>query len=239
MLFISMSGHRRQRFAVAKLLIVDGNAEDCARLSRHLHDAGHETICVTDAAAAVATVRGGHFDAVISEWNLADCSALELAAILRRDPQGSAARILVASMRSEPRDIVRALDGGIDDYLIKNGRPEELVARVNAALRRPAAGARDRLQVGAIILDRLSHKVTVTGQEIELAPAEFRLIAHFMENQGRVLGRKQLLAQVWNRRKGIGERTVDVHVRRLRAALHPHGCDDLLQTVRGFGYRFG
>ena len=83
------------------------------------------------------------------------------------------------------------------------------------------------------------HRVTVAGQEIELAPAEFRLMAFFMENPGRVLGRKQLLAQVWHRRNGIGERTVDVHVRRLRAALSPSGSDQLLKTVRGFGYRFG
>jgi two-component system phosphate regulon response regulator PhoB len=208
-------------------------------MSRHLRDAGHEAVCAADAAAAVALLQSSHFDAVITEWALADCSALDLAAILRRDPQSSGARILVASVRSEPRDIVRALDGGIDDYLVKTSRPEELVARVNAALRRPAAGARDRLQVGSVALDRVSHKVTVTGHEIDLAPAEFRLMAYFMENQGRVLGRKQLLAQVWNRRKGIGERTVDVHVRRLRAALEPHDCDDLLQTIRGFGYRFG
>jgi two-component system phosphate regulon response regulator PhoB len=95
------------------------------------------------------------------------------------------------------------------------------------------------LQVGSVVLDLASHKVTAAGQPIALAPAEFRLMAYFMENRGRVLGRRLLLAQVWNRRKGIGERTVDVHVRRLRAALTPHGCADLLQTVRGFGYRFG
>jgi two-component system phosphate regulon response regulator PhoB len=208
-------------------------------MSRHLREAGHEAVCAADAAAAVALLQGSHFDAVITEWDLSDCSALDLAAILRHDPQSSGARIIVASVRSEPRDVVRALDSGIDDYLVKTSRPEELVARVNAALRRPAAGARDRLQVGPVTLDRASHKVTVTGHEIDLAPAEFRLMAHFMENQGRVLARKQLLAQVWNRRKGIGQRTVDVHVRRLRAALAPHGCDELLQTVRGFGYRFG
>lgn len=234
-----MSGRTSQGFAVARLLIVDSSSEDCSNISRHLRDAGHEAVCASDAAAAVATLQGGHFDAVITEWNLADCSALDLAAILRRDSQSCGARILVASRRSEPRDIVRALDGGIDDYLVKTARPEELVARINAALRRPVTGAQERLQVGGVILDRVTHKVTVTGQEIDLAPAEFRLMAHFMENQGRVLGRKQLLAQVWNRRKGIGERTVDVHVRRLRAALAPHGCDELLQTVRGFGYRFG
>lgn len=208
-------------------------------MSRHLREAGHDAFCAADAMAAIAMMQGGHFDAVITEWHLADVSALELAASLRRNPQSASARILVASARSEPRDIARALDSGIDDYFVKPSRPEELVARVNAALRRPAATGGGVLQVGMVNLDRACHKVTVAGHEIDLAPAEFKLMAHFMENRGRVLGRKQLLAQVWNRRKGIGERTVDVHVRRLRAALTPHGCEDLLQTVRGFGYRFG
>lgn len=208
-------------------------------MSRHLREAGHDAVCAADATSAMAMMQGGHFDAVITEWNLSDVSALELAASLRRNPQSASARILVASARSEPRDIARALDSGIDDYFVKPSRPEELVARVNAALRRPASTGGGVLQVEMVNLDRACHKVTVAGQEIDLAPAEFRLMAHFMENRGRVLGRKQLLAQVWNRRKGIGERTVDVHVRRLRAALSPHGCESLLQTVRGFGYRFG
>jgi two-component system phosphate regulon response regulator PhoB len=95
------------------------------------------------------------------------------------------------------------------------------------------------LEVGPIRLDKLGHKVLVGSEEIELAPVEFRLMAYFMENPGRVMARRHLLEQVWRRRNGIGERTVDVHVRRLRAALEPHACDDLLQTVRGFGYRFG
>lgn len=224
---------------LAKLLVVDSSAEDRSRISMHLREAGHDAVCAADAASAMAVVETGHFDAVITEWHLTDTSALDLAEALRRNPRSATARILVASRRGEPRDIARALDSGIDDYLLKPSRPEELVARVNAALRRPTAGSGGALHVGLVTLDRVSHKVIAAGQEIDLAPAEFRLMAHFMENRGRVLGRKQLLAQVWNRRKGIGERTVDVHVRRLRAALTPHGCEDLLQTVRGFGYRFG
>lgn len=225
---------------MARLLVVDGSAEDRSSISRHLRDAGHDAVCAADAAAAIAIMQSSRFDAVITEWHLADTSALDLAAALRRNPRSADARILVSSACSEPGDIARAFDSGIDDYLVKPSRPDELVARVNAALRRPAAaGGAGALQVGPVLLDRICHKVTVAGHDIELAPAEFRLMACFMENRGRVLGRKQLLAQVWNRRKGIGERTVDVHVRRLRAALTPHGAEDLLQTVRGFGYRFG
>jgi two-component system phosphate regulon response regulator PhoB len=224
---------------LARLLVVDSSAEDRASISRHLRDAGHDAVCAADAAGAMEMLQAAHFDAVITEWRLADTSALDLAAILRGNPRSASARILVASACNEPGDIARALDSGIDDYLIKPSLPEVLVARVNAALRRPAAVGGAALHVGPVSLDRVVHRVTVAGHIIALAPAEFRLLAYLMENRDRVIGRKQLLAQVWNRRKGIGERTVDVHVRRLRAALTPHNCENLLQTVRGFGYRFG
>jgi two-component system phosphate regulon response regulator PhoB len=144
------------------------------------------------------------------------------------------------SVRNEASAVAQALDSGVDDYLIKPVREEELVARINAVLRRPAAPGRDSvLEIGPLRLDRVGHKVTVGSREIELAPVEFRLMAYFMENPGRVMARRHLLEHVWRRRNGIGERTVDVHVRRLRAALEPHSCENLLQTVRGFGYRFG
>lgn len=224
---------------MAKLLVVDSSAEDRISISRSLREAGHDAICATDAADALGKLQGGHFDAVITEWRLADTSGLDLAASLRRSPQNAGARLLVTSADGEPSEIALALESGADDYLVKPSRPEELVARVNAALRRPAVPGSGILQVGPVVLDRSSHKVTAAGEPITLAPAEFRLLAYFMENRGRVLGRRILLAEVWNRRKGIGERTVDVHVRRLRAALDPHGCANLLQTVRGFGYRFG
>lgn len=221
--------------------MVDGSAEDRSSMIQQLRDAGHDAVAAGDAAAALKLFERSVFDAVITEWLLPDTTALDLAESLRAQPgTGGTARILVASRRSEARDIARALDSGIADYLVKPSRPEELVARVNAALRRPAAAvAGGIVTVGAIKLDRSSHRVLVGEVELELAPAEFRLMAFFMENRGRMVGRQQLLAQVWNRRNGIGQRTVDVHVRRLRAALSPFGCEDMLQTVRGFGYRFG
>lgn len=185
-------------------------------------------------------MEGSVFDAVITEWLLPDTTALDFAESVRSQFQSAPARVMVASRRSEARDIARALDSGIDDYLVKPSRPEELIARVNAVLRRPPAPAVDAVQtVGPLKLDRTSHRVLVGDTELDLAPVEFRLMAFFIENHGRMVGRQQLLAQVWNRRTGIGPRTVDVHVRRLRAVLSPFGCADLLQTVRGFGYRFG
>jgi two-component system phosphate regulon response regulator PhoB len=225
---------------LARLLVVDGSAEDRTAIVRELRNAGHDAVPAADAAGAYRLLQDSSFDAVITEWLLPDTTALDLAATLRGPAAAGPQRVVVASRRSEARDIARALDSGIDDYLVKSSRPEELVARVNAILRRPFAPPPDSVvQVGRIRLDRVGHRVLVGDAELDLAPAEFRLIAFFMENRGKMLGRQQLLAQVWNRRNGISPRTVDVHVRRLRAALAPFGCQDLLQTVRGFGYRFG
>lgn len=177
---------------------------------------------------------------LLTDWMLRDMSGLELASYLRNQPNGRLTRVVILSSGSNGSAIAHALDSGIDDYLTKPVGHEELLARVNAALRRPATPSRENvLAVGPIRLDKLGHRVTVGVREISLAPVEFRLMAYFMENPGRVLARRHLLEQVWQRRGGIGERTVDVHVRRLRAALEPHSCEDLLQTIRGFGYRFG
>jgi two-component system phosphate regulon response regulator PhoB len=219
--------------------LLDASAEDRSSISRQLRESGHETVCAGDFAEALRLAEQSIFDAVITEWSLADATGLDVAEFLRRNPRTSGARILVASHCAEPAEIAAALDHGVDDYLIKPVETAEFIARVNAVLRRPTAvPLRDVLQAGPITLSRISHRVTVNGTDIALAPAEFRLLSFLMEHRGRVVSRKQLLIRVWNRGKGIGERTVDVHVRRLRAALTPHACAQLLQTVRGFGYRF-
>lgn len=224
---------------MARVLVIDNSAEDRSVISQALREAGHEALGAGDAASALSTLRSTTVDAVITEWVLADSSALEFVAALRGEPRATGVRILVASAHSEPHDVARALDCGIDDYLVKASQPEELIARVNAALRRAPAGNGHVLQVGRVTLDRIGHRILAENTVLELAPAEFRLMAFFIEHPGRVFSRRQLLTQVWIRRKGIGERTVDVHVRRLRAALSAHGCEEQLQTVRGFGYRFG
>lgn len=230
----------RQGLSVARILLVDPGESDRDRARERLVAAGHDLVPVTDAVSAVAELDRLLYDLVICEWNLRDMSGLELARYVRRHANGRAARVMILSARNDAATIAEALDAGVDDYLAKPCREEELVARVNAALRRPAMPTQEHLlEVGPIRIDKLGHKVTVDSRPLELAPAEFRLMVYFMENRGRVLARRQLLEQVWRRRQGIGERTVDVHVRRLRAALEPHACADLLQTVRGFGYRFG
>lgn len=223
-----------------RILLVDGNTDDRHRVRDLLKAAGHDVACAPDATTAVEKIDQRTFDLVTTEWMLRDMSGLELALYIRRHANGSLTRVLMLSGHTDSAAVAHALDSGIEDYIVKPVRDEELVARIGAALRRPAAPSQENvLQVGPIRLDKLGHKVTVGTGELDLAPVEFRLMAYFMENRGRVLPRRHLLEQVWRRRNGIGERTVDVHVRRLRAALEPHACADLLQTVRGFGYRFG
>ena len=225
---------------MTRILLVDGNTDDRGWVHDRLKAVGHTVMCASDATAAIELLQQRSFDMVLTEWMLRDMSGLELAHYLRKQPNGRLTRVIILSGRNDASAIGHALDGGVDDYLTKPVRQEELLARVSAVLRRPAAPSRESLlEIGPIRLDKLGHKVTVGVREIDLAPVEFRLMTYFMENPGRVLARRHLLEQVWRRRGGIGERTVDVHVRRLRAALEPHSCENLLQTVRGFGYRFG
>jgi two-component system, OmpR family, phosphate regulon response regulator PhoB len=225
---------------MARILIVDSHPADRARLLEQLRSVGHECVETATGDAALAEVDQRSVDLVLADWRLPDMSGLELATELRRRPGSLLSRILLVSARTDPQAAAAALDGGADDFLPKSCALPELLARVHAALRRPPSmTGGDVLEVGPIRLERQNHKVLVDSNPLPLAPAEFRLIAYFMEHPGRVLPRRQLLEQVWRSRHGIGERTVDVHVRRLRAALEPHQCDHLLQTVRGFGYRFG
>lgn len=225
---------------MARILIVDSQSADRARLTEQCQSVGHECVEAATADAALAEVDQRSVDLVLAAWRLPDMSGLELAAELRRRPGSLLSRVLLVSARTDPQAAAAALDGGVDDFLPKSCAAPELLARVHAALRRPPSTAGgDVLEVGPIRLERHNHKVLVDSNPLPLAPAEFRLIAYFMEHPGRVLARRQLLEQVWRSRNGIGERTVDVHVRRLRAALEPHHCEHLLQTVRGFGYRFG
>jgi two-component system phosphate regulon response regulator PhoB len=148
--------------------------------------------------------------------------------------------VIVWAAQSDIREAVNALEFGADDCLAVPFDRAELIARVNACLRRPAAASTrpDLLVAGPVTLDKAVHSLTVNEQSIELAPTEFRLMTFFLENQGRVFSRDELLRRAWSKNIKAGHRTVDVHVRRLRQLLEPFDCDGYIQTVRGFGYRF-
>ena len=178
-------------------------------------------------------------DLILLDWMLPGRSGLELAQQLKQSPKTKALPIIMVSARGEEEDRVKGLDTGADDYIAKPFSPREMVARVKAVLRRAKQeGQTEEVEIGGLRIDNLSHRVTAEGQPVEVAPTEYRLLHFFMTHADRAFSRSQLLDQVWGDQVYVEERTVDVHVRRLRKALEPTGHDNLLQTVRGVGYRF-
>jgi two-component system phosphate regulon response regulator PhoB len=178
-------------------------------------------------------------DIILLDWMLPGRSGLELAAQLKQNPKTRAMPIIMVSARGEEEDRVRGLDTGADDYISKPFSPREMVARVNAVLRRSRPEDRaDAIEIGGLRIDNISHRVSADGTVIEIAPTEYRLLHFFMTHADRAFSRSQLLDQVWGNHVYVEERTVDVHVRRLRKALEETGHEHLLQTVRGVGYRF-
>ena len=225
---------------MARILVVDGRSDDREIVCAQLQAVGHEILAATTGEEGLAVLRKTSPSLVITDSGLPDMDGLELVAGIRASNGSGGAPVVMLSAFAGADSVATARAAGVAEVMFKPCRQDELIARVNAALRGANGVARHGLmKIGGIELDRVAHKVRVRDTEIELAPVEFRLLAYLMENPGRVLDRQQLLEKVWNRRSGIGERTVDVHVRRLRAALEPFECESLLQTVRGFGYRFG
>jgi two-component system phosphate regulon response regulator PhoB len=192
-----------------------------------------------DVAQARAAIADQTPDLILLDWMLPDLSGVEYARALRRDPATKHIPIIMLTARADEDDKVRGLEAGVDDYLTKPFSSRELMARIKAVLRRAAPGGEDEvLSVGALTLNAASHRVTAGGQELALGPTEFKLLRFFMANPDRVFGRSQVLDRVWGGNVYVEERTVDVHIRRLRKALEGTGCDAYVQTVRGSGYRF-
>ena len=191
-----------------------------------------------DAGGARRTIADQRPDLILLDWMLPDLSGLELARALRRDEATRELPILMLTARAAEDDKVMGLESGADDYLTKPFSARELVARIQALLRRAAGADGEELAIGALKLDPASHRVSAEGGEVLLGPTEYRLLKFFMSQPDRVFSRAQVLDRVWGGNVYIEERTVDVHIRRLRKALAPHGCDAYIQTVRGSGYRF-
>jgi len=223
--------------APRKILIVEDEAPIRQMIAFNLTRAGFEVEEAADCAAARVRIADGRPDLVLVDWMLPDSSGLELTRALRRDDANRELPIIMLTARAEERDKVSGLEGGADDYITKPFSPRELLARINALLRRAAPPEDDVLQAGPLTLDTAGHRVRANGTEVALGPTEYRLLKFLMQNPERVFTRGQLLDQVWGRNVYVEERTVDVHVRRLRQALEPYGVDGLVQTVRGAGYR--
>ncbi|MBK1708830.1 phosphate regulon transcriptional regulator PhoB [Marichromatium gracile] len=178
-------------------------------------------------------------DLILLDWMLPGRSGLELAQQLKQNPKTRSLPIIMISARGEEEDRVKGLDTGADDYIAKPFSPREMIARTKAVLRRakPSEPA-DEIEIGGLRIDNIGHRVSANGRPVEVAPTEYRLLHFFMTHADRAFSRSQLLDQVWGDQVYVEERTVDVHIRRLRKALEPTRHDGLLQTVRGVGYRF-
>ena len=191
------------------------------------------------AEAGLAMLEEIEPDLVLLDWLLPGMSGVEFARRLKKHSAYRDLPIIMLTARGEEEDKVRGLEAGADDYVTKPFSPRELLARIKALLRRTAPLAGDeRLEVSGLALDPLAHRVWVGEESLELGPTEFRLLRFFMTHPDRVFSRAQLLDYVWGANVYVEERTVDVHIRRLRKAIAGHGHDRLIQTVRGAGYRF-
>ncbi len=179
-----------------------------------------------------------HPDLLLVDWMLPDMSGLELTRLLKREPATRELPVILLTARAAEGDKVAGLDGGADDYVTKPFSPRELLSRINAVLRRTSGAAgEDKLEIGGVSLDRATHRVTAQETEIALGPTEYRMLEFLMAHPERVYSRAQLLDRIWGGNSYIEERTIDVHVRRLRQALEEASMAHLIQTVRGSGYR--
>jgi two-component system phosphate regulon response regulator PhoB len=223
----------------ATILVVEDEPAIQELIAYNLKQAGHQPLRADNAEQASNLVANALPDLVLLDWMLPGLSGIEFARRLRADKRTRGIPIIMLTARSDEQDKLQGLETGADDYITKPFSPRELNARIKAVLRRRAPEMTDDVvQMGGLKLDPASHRVTGNGKPVDLGPTEFRLLHFLMTHAERVHSRTQLLDQVWGDHVFVEERTVDVHIRRLRKALEPTELDDLVQTVRGTGYRF-
>jgi two-component system phosphate regulon response regulator PhoB len=222
-----------------QILIVEDEKPIRDMIAFGLRRAGFDVREAEDCSAARASIADHRPDLLLVDWMLPDQSGLELTRAVKRGRDTQDLPVIMLTARADEQDKVTGLEGGADDYVTKPFSPRELLARINAVLRRATpAGATDMLEAEDLKLDLASHRVSAGGEPVSLGPTEYRLLQFFMEHPDRVYSRSQLLDRVWGGNVYVEERTVDVHIRRLRKALEPFGLERFVQTVRGAGYRF-
>jgi two-component system, OmpR family, phosphate regulon response regulator PhoB len=221
------------------ILIVEDEQPIREMLRFALGNAGYEVTEADDAYQAQRLLAERPPALILLDWMLPGISGLDFARRLKREELTREIPIIMLTARAEEDHKIQGLDSGADDYITKPFSTRELLARIKAVLRRSAPGAADTvLTAGYLSMDTASHRVTLAGQALEMGPTEYRLLEFFMAHPERVYSRGQLLDRVWGRNVYVEERTVDVHIRRLRRILEPHDHEGLIQTVRGAGYRF-
>lgn len=222
-----------------RILVVDDEPDITALVAYHLAKATYRVTTAANGREALRAAREERPDLIVLDLMLPGLSGYEVLAELRRQDETKDIGVIVLTARKDEPDRIKGLSLGADDYLPKPFSPAELVLRVGAVLRRlaaPAVASGGLLAAGPIALDKIAHRATVNGKEVELTATEFRLLRIMMERQGRVQSRAQLLEMVWQAQPDIQTRTVDMHVQRLRQKLAAAG--DAIETVRGAGYRF-
>ena len=203
-----------------------------------LEQAGFAVLQAENGSIADQLIANVRPDLILLDWMLPGTNGVELARRYKREELTQDIPIIMLTARGEEEERIRGFDAGADDYVVKPFSPRELIMRIKAVLRRTAGMGDDTLSIGGMVLDKDGFRVTVEGTPLELGPTEFKLLSFFMTHPERVYSRTQLLDRVWGSNVYVEERTVDVHIRRLRKALESCGRDNLIQTVRGAGYRF-
>lgn len=222
----------------ATILVVEDEPAIQELISYSLRQAGHVVFCAENAEQAMAIVNDALPDLILLDWMLPGMSGAELARMLRHAARTKTIPIIMLTARAEESDKIAGLEIGADDYITKPFSPRELIARIKAVLRRRSPEiADDIIEIDGLRLDPATHRVTVNTQEVILGPTEFRLLHFLMSHPERVHTRSQLLDGVWGDHVFVEDRTVDVHIRRLRKVLETIAKDGLVQTVRGSGYR--
>lgn len=227
----------------SNILIIEDEPAIAELLAINLQHAGHCPIRAFSAEQAKQFITDVLPDLILLDWMLPGKSGISLAKEIRADERTRHIPLIMLTARAEEEDKILGLEVGADDYVTKPFSPKELMARIKAVLRRRAPQlTEDEVQVGQLRLDPLTHRVSADFNNklirLELGPTEFRLLHYLMTHPERVHSRSQLLDQVWGDHVYVEERTVDVHIKRLRAALSPANCANMIETIRGSGYRF-
>ncbi|MFM4835185.1 phosphate regulon transcriptional regulator PhoB [Aeromonas veronii] len=222
-----------------RILVVEDEAPIREMLCFVLEQKGYETIEAEDYADGLAKVREPYPELIVLDWMMPGGSGIQFIKQLKQDEVTRQIPVVMLTARGEEEDKVRGLEAGADDYITKPFSPKELTARLHAVMRRVSPTSVDEvIEVQGLKLDPVSHRVSAEEKPLDMGPTEFKLLHFFMTHPERVYSREQLLNNVWGTNVYVEDRTVDVHIRRLRKAIEETGHDRLIQTVRGAGYRF-
>jgi len=231
-------GKHKKKKMNQEILVVEDETAIRSMINFSLSRAGFQVKEAKNVQQAKEQINNKSPDLVLIDWMLPDESGLELAKSIKQDEVTKGIGIIMLTAKAEERDKIAGFESGADDYVTKPFSQHELVARIKAVLRRTSYGEDEQLVSGPIVIDLKSYRILINDEEVHFGPTEFKLLKFFVSNEGRVYSRSQLLDRVWGRAVFVEERTVDVHIRRLRSILERFDLQDAIKTVRGAGYRF-